>query len=85
MPRLWSPLTGVVDLLRARVDTVHRTWWTAVGVLSLVAGVVLLVDIGAAAALLTVAVVVGVCFLLRAAGELSLALRLRRLEHGRPA
>jgi uncharacterized membrane protein HdeD (DUF308 family) len=77
----WFVLTGLVDLQRSRIDTAHRTWWTVVGVLSLIAGVVLLVDIGAA--VLTVALVVGVSFLLRAAGELSLAMRLRRLDRAR--
>jgi uncharacterized membrane protein HdeD (DUF308 family) len=79
---LWFLLHGLADLGRAGADREHRLWWAAMGVLGIVAAVVLLVDLGAA--VLTIALIVGISFLMRAAGEFVLALQLRRLHRSLP-
>jgi uncharacterized membrane protein HdeD (DUF308 family) len=73
----WFLLHGVGDLGRGRLDPRHRTWWTVLGVLGIVVAVVLFLD--ARAAVLTVAIVIGIGFLMRSGAELGLALQLRRL------
>lgn len=71
----WFALSGIADLMVAAASREHRAWFLVLGALSLIVAVVLLVDIGAA--ILTIALIVGVSFLLRAAGEIVLGLRLR--------
>ncbi|MCU1659017.1 MAG: hypothetical protein JWO57_3673 [Pseudonocardiales bacterium] len=75
---LWFLLSGATDLARAFSVPDSRLWWGFLGVLSVIAGIVLLVDLGAA--ILTIAIVVGVSFLLRGVTEMSIALQLRRLQ-----
>lgn len=75
---VWFLVHGLADGHRARVDRGHRVWWAVLAVLNVVAGLVLLVDLGAA--VLTIALIVGVSFLLRAATEFAVALQLRRVH-----
>lgn len=75
---LWFLLTGVGDLLVAAASPAHRVWFGVLGVLSIVAALVLVVHPGVA--IVTVALVAGIAFLARGAGELALGWRLRRLR-----
>ena len=72
---LWFLLTGVGDLLVAAVSPAHRVWFGILGALSIVAAIVLLVHPGVA--IVTVALVAGIAFLIRGAGELALGWRMR--------
>lgn len=74
----WFALSGIAELMVAAASPEHRVWFIVLGVLSLIVAVVLLVDINAA--ILTIAIIVGLSFLLRAAGEIALGLRLRALQ-----
>lgn len=74
---LWFLLTGVGDLLVAAASPAHRVWFGVLGVLSIAAAVILLVHPGVA--VVTVALVAGIAFLVRGAGELTLGLRMRRV------
>lgn len=73
----WFALSGLADLMVAAATPDHRAWFIVLGVLSLIVAVILLVDRNAA--ILTIAIVVGVSFLVRAAAEIALGLRLRSL------
>lgn len=72
---LWFLLTGLGDLAVAAASPAHRVWFGILGVISVVASVVLLLGPGIAIA--TVALVAGISFLLRGAGELALGFRMR--------
>lgn len=72
---LWFLLTGVGDLLVAAASPAHRGWFGILGVVSIVAAVVLLVHPGVA--IVTVALVAGIAFLVRGAGEIALGSRMR--------
>jgi uncharacterized membrane protein HdeD (DUF308 family) len=74
---LWFLVTGVGDLLVAAASPAHRVWFGILGVVSIVAAVVLLVHPGVA--IVTVALVAGIAFLVRGAGELALGWRLRSI------
>ena len=73
---LWFLMTGVGDLVVAFASPANRVWFGLLGVLSLLAALILLVHPGVA--IVTVAVVAGISFLVRGAGELALGSRLRR-------
>jgi uncharacterized membrane protein HdeD (DUF308 family) len=73
---LWFLITGVGDLVVASAAPRARLLLVVLGVLSIVAAVVLLVRPGLA--IITVALIAGIAFLVRGVGELSLALMARR-------
>ncbi|SDP35477.1 Uncharacterized membrane protein HdeD, DUF308 family [Nakamurella panacisegetis] len=73
---LWFVMTGVADLFVAAASPANRLWFGTLGVLSIVAAVVLLVS--PAAAIVTVALIAGIGFLVRGVGELMLGWRMRR-------
>ena len=73
---LWFLITGIGDLVVASAAARHRLVFAVLGVLSIVAAVVLLVRPGVA--VVTVAVVAGIAFLVRGAGEIGLGLMGRR-------
>lgn len=73
---LWFLITGVGDLVVASAAPRDRLLLVVLGVLSLVAAVVLLVRPGYA--VVTVALIAGIAFLVRGAGEIGLGLRARR-------
>jgi uncharacterized membrane protein HdeD (DUF308 family) len=75
---LWFLLTGVGDLVVAAASPAHRVWFGILGVLSIVAALVLLVHPGVA--IVTVALVAGIAFLVRGAGELALGWRMRGIN-----
>ncbi len=72
---LWFLFTGLGELALARVDSPMRPWFLVLGVLSIVAAIVLIVNPGVAIA--TVGLIAGISFLIRGAGELSIGWRLR--------
>ena len=72
---VWFLMTGFGDLAMASASPANRLWFGVLGVLSIVAGVILLFN--PASAILTVAVIAGISFLIRGAGELTLGWRLR--------
>lgn len=73
---VWFLMTGIGDLAMAAAVPANRVWFSILGVLSIVAAVVLLVHPGVA--IVTVALIAGISFLLRGAGELALGWRTRR-------
>jgi uncharacterized membrane protein HdeD (DUF308 family) len=73
---LWFLITGIGDLVVASAAPRDRLLLLVLGVLSIVAAVVLLVRPGLA--VVTVALVAGIAFLIRGAGEVSLGLMARR-------
>jgi uncharacterized membrane protein HdeD (DUF308 family) len=73
---LWFLLTGVAYLGMARVASPLRVWFAVIGVLSVIAFVVLIAEPGVA--IVTVSIVAGISFLIRGAGQLAIAWRLRR-------
>jgi uncharacterized membrane protein HdeD (DUF308 family) len=73
---VWFLLTGIGDLVVASAAPRHRLLLAALGVLSIVAAVVLLVRPGLA--IVTVALIAGIAFLVRGAGEIGLGLMARR-------
>ncbi len=72
---VWFLMTGIGDLFVAAASPAHRIWFGILGVLSIIASVVLLIHPGVAIA--TVALVAGIAFLIRGAGELALGWRMR--------
>jgi uncharacterized membrane protein HdeD (DUF308 family) len=72
---VWFLLTGVGQLALARTGAPMRGWLTVMGVLSIVAALILIVNPGVAIA--TVGLIAGLSFLIRGAGELALGWRLR--------
>ena len=77
---LWFLLTGITDLVRATTLPGDRLWWGFLGVLGLIAGIILLFDLDAA--ILTIALVAGIFFMLRGVGEIAAGWHLRRLNRG---
>jgi uncharacterized membrane protein HdeD (DUF308 family) len=75
---LWFLLTGFGDLFVAAASPTNRLWFGILGVLSVAAAVVLLVHPGVA--IVTVALLAGISFLVRGAGELALGWRIRRVS-----
>lgn len=73
---LWFLITGAGDLVVASAATSDRWLLLALGVLSIIAAVVLLVRPGLA--IVTVALIAGFAFLVRGAGEIGLGLMSRR-------
>jgi uncharacterized membrane protein HdeD (DUF308 family) len=73
---VWFLMTGISDLVVASASSANRLWLGVLGVVSIIAAVVLLVHPGVA--IVTVALVAGISFLIRGAGELSLGWRMRR-------
>lgn len=73
---LWFLITGVGDLVVASAAPRNRLLLAVLGVLSIVAAVLLLVRPGLA--IITVALIAGIAFLVRGIGELSLGLMARR-------
>lgn len=74
---LWFLLTGVGDLLVAAAMPTHRVWFGVLGALSIVSAIVLLARPGVA--IVTVALVAGIAFLIRGSGELTLGWRMRAM------
>jgi uncharacterized membrane protein HdeD (DUF308 family) len=74
---IWFLLMGIADLSAAWSGASGRAWWALLGVLSIGASVIMLADPGVAIS--TVAIIVGLSFLLRGMGEFSLGLRVRRM------
>ena len=72
---LWFLFTGLGELALARVSSPMRPWFIGLGVLSILAAIVLIVNPGVAIA--TVGLIAGISFLIRGAGELSIGWRLR--------
>jgi uncharacterized membrane protein HdeD (DUF308 family) len=77
---LWFLLTGITDLVRASTLPGDRLWWGFLGALSVIAGIILLFDLGAA--ILTVALIAGIFFIVRGVGEIAAGWHLRRLTRG---
>jgi uncharacterized membrane protein HdeD (DUF308 family) len=75
---LWFLLTGITDLVRATTLPGDRLWWGFLGAISLIAGIILLFDLGAA--ILTVALIAGIFFIVRGVGEIAAGWHLRRLN-----
>ncbi len=73
---IWFLMTGIGDLFVASAVPANRVWFGLLGVLSIVAALVLLVRPGVA--IVTVALVAGISFLVRGAGELGLGWQMRR-------
>lgn len=76
---LWFLLNGVADIAAAMSGVAGRAWWAVLGVLSIVAAVIMISSPGVA--VVTVAIIVGISFLIRGIGQIALALYLRRV-HG---
>lgn len=76
---IWFLLTGLGDLLVASASPANRLWFGLLGVLSIVAAVVLLTHPGVA--IVTVALIAGISFVVRGVGELALGWRVRTLHH----
>ena len=73
---LWFLVTGLGYLASARTARMHRVSMGVLGVLSLIAALVLLVSPGVA--IVTIAIIAGIGFLVRGLGEIVLGRRLRR-------
>lgn len=73
---LWFLITGVGDLVVASAAPRNRLWLLLLGVLSIVSAVILLARPGLA--IVTVALIAGIAFLVRGAGEISLGVMARR-------
>ena len=73
---VWFLMTGIGDLFVASASPANRIWFGILGVLSIIAAVVLLVHPGVA--IVTVALVAGISFLVRGAGEIALGWRMRQ-------
>ncbi|MET3806118.1 uncharacterized membrane protein HdeD (DUF308 family) [Nakamurella sp. UYEF19] len=76
---IWFLLTGLGDLLVASASPANRVWFGILGVLSIVAAIVLLTHPGVA--IVTVALIAGISFIVRGVGELALGWRIRKLAH----
>lgn len=76
MATLYLFMTGVADLTLAFTPGPGRVMWGILGVISLIGGIIMLANPWVAA--LTVAVVVGVTWIVRGVGEISTGLWLRR-------
>lgn len=74
---IWFLLMGIADLSAAWSGVPGRAWWALLGILSVAGAVIMLLDPGVAIS--TVAIIVGLSFLLRGMGEFSLGLRVRRM------
>jgi uncharacterized membrane protein HdeD (DUF308 family) len=75
---LWFLLTGIGSLFVAAASPRHRIWFIILGVLSIVASIILLVNPDEA--LQTVAIVAGIAFLIRGIAEFGIGWQLRRLS-----
>jgi uncharacterized membrane protein HdeD (DUF308 family) len=73
---LWFLLTGIGSLLVAAASPAHRILFIILGVLSIAAAIILLVNPDEALA--TVAIVAGIAFLIRGIGELVIGWQLRK-------
>jgi uncharacterized membrane protein HdeD (DUF308 family) len=73
---LWFVIAGVHDLLVGFSQSEHRGWNIFLGVLSLIAAFVLLVS--PATAIVWIGILVGLAFIFRGAGDIGLALSMRR-------
>jgi uncharacterized membrane protein HdeD (DUF308 family) len=82
---IWAITTGIVEIsaaIRLR-RVIDNEWWLALsGVVSILAGIVLLVQPGAGA--LAIAIVIGIYAILFGLVLIGLGLRLRRMAMGRP-
>lgn len=77
---LWFFMLGLVYLGAAFAGARDRLWWAVLGVLSLIASVIMIASPGVAIS--TVALLVGIAFLIRGGGELALAWRMRGMHRG---
>lgn len=75
---VWFMLTGIGCLFAAAASPAHRVWFIILGVLSIAASIILLVN--PSAALATVAIIAGIAFLIRGLGELVLGWQLRKIS-----
>ena len=73
---VWFLMTGIGSLFVAAASPAHRIWFIILGVLSIAAAIILLVN--PSAALATVAIVAGIAFLIRGIGELVIGWQLRK-------
>lgn len=76
MAAIYMLFTGIADLTLAFSAPVGRVMFGILGVLGIIAGIILIANPGAA--LLTVALVVGISFLVRGLGEISTGFWLRK-------
>lgn len=72
---LWFFMLGVAYLFAAFTGTQDRAWWGFLGVLSVIAAIIFIASPGVA--ITTVAILVGLAFLIRGLGEIVFAWRLR--------
>jgi uncharacterized membrane protein HdeD (DUF308 family) len=75
---LWFFLNGIAELAAAMSGVAGRIWWGGLGVLSIVAAVIMISVPGVA--IVTVAVIAGISFLMRGLGQLALARHLRAVH-----
>ena len=73
---VWFLMTGIGSLFVVAASSKYRVWFIILGVLSIIASIILLVN--PSAALATVAVVAGIAFLIRGIAELFIGWQLRR-------
>ena len=75
---VWFLLTGIGSLFVASAASAHRIWFIILGVLSIAAAIILLVN--PSAALATVAIIAGIAFLISGLAELVLGWQLRKVS-----
>ena len=75
---IWFFVAGINELVAAFTYAEHRVWNLIAGVVSVIAGVILIADPGIA--LSTIALLTGVLFIVRGLTEIGMGAQLRRLE-----
>ena len=75
---IWFFMLGVAYLFAAFTGSHDRAWWGFLGVLSIVAAIIMIASPGVA--ITTVAILVGIAFLIRGISEIVFAWRLRGLR-----
>jgi uncharacterized membrane protein HdeD (DUF308 family) len=75
---IWFFMLGVAYLFAAFTGTEDRLWWGFLGVLSVIAAIIFIASPGVA--ITTVAILVGIAFLIRGLSEVVFAWRLRGLH-----
>ena len=75
---LWFFMLGVAYLFAAFTGSEDRVWWGFLGVLSVIAAIIFIASPGVA--ITTVAILVGLAFLIRGLGEIVFAWRLRGMH-----
>jgi uncharacterized membrane protein HdeD (DUF308 family) len=76
---LWFFMLGVAYLFAAFTGSEDRVWWGFLGVLSVIAAIIFIASPGVA--ITTVAILVGIAFLIRGLGEIVFAWRLRGMHN----